>query len=449
LALASAIQYKVTIQAEATVRPSGELRLVQSAIEGSVTRILAKEHQSVKRGDVIAMLDDSQLQTKKSQLQSNVRQAQLQLLQIDAQFQAIDRQITAETNRNRRAVASAQAELSLREKEHQEKRTIVNADLQEAEANFKQAMNELQKVEAEFRSTEANLRSAEAAAKVARTKRSRYHSLTLAGALSQEQLEEAILADEQHKQAVESEKAAVQAHKKTIERQGQAVAAARARWQKTKAGLNPSLAGVEIAAEQIAQENASGEATLATLEKEQEVLNQQRIQISQQLERDTRELQQVAIDLSRTTLRATADGILSHLNLRNSGQTVRLGEQIAQIVPLDAPLEVKAEVSPKDISKLAKGQKVQMRVSACPYPDYGTLKGVVRHISQDTIQPQDKSSGVAAFYEVTIGPESLVLGKIGNQCAIQLGMEGRADIITREETVLKFFLRKVRLSADF
>ena len=66
---------------------------------------------------------------------------------------------------------------------------------------------------------------------------------------------------------------------------------------------------------------------------------------------------------------------------------MRLGEQVAQIVPSNAPLEVKSQVSPKDIGKLDTGQDVQMRVSACPYPDYGTLKGQVKAISSDAISP--------------------------------------------------------------
>ena len=49
---------------------------------------------------------------------------------------------------------------------------------------------------------------------------------------------------------------------------------------------------------------------------------------------------------------------------------------------------------------------------------------------------------------MTIKPETLVLGKGKNLCHIQLGMEGRVDIVSREETVLKFFLRKARLIAD-
>ncbi|WP_306558086.1 HlyD family efflux transporter periplasmic adaptor subunit [Nostoc sp. 'Peltigera malacea cyanobiont' DB3992] len=158
---------------------------------------------------------------------------------------------------------------------------------------------------------------------------------------------------------------------------------------------------------------------------------------------------------------ATADGIVSKLNLRNSGQTVPAGQEIAQIVPSNVPLEVKAVVALQDKNKLKQGQTVQMRVSACPYPDYGTLKGKVKTISPDAIAPQanatttgsttptsEKIAGVDAFYGVTIQPESLSLGKDNHQCALQLGMEGKVDIISREETVLQFFLRKARLIAD-
>ena len=83
--LASVIQYKVSVKTKAIVRPAGELRLVQSPREGTVMGISVKENQAVKKGDLIASMDDSRLQTKKSQLESNIGQAQLQLAQINAQ----------------------------------------------------------------------------------------------------------------------------------------------------------------------------------------------------------------------------------------------------------------------------------------------------------------------------------------------------------------------------
>lgn len=417
--LASVTKYKVTVKGQAVVRPAGELRLVQAATEGQVMRVFVAENQAVKKGDVIATIDNSKLQTKKSQLQSNIGQNRLQLVQINAQISAIALQSRAETDRINRVVAASVAELSGRSRDYRDKQITTNADVEEAEANVKAAI---------------------AGLKAAQSKRNRYEGVAKVGALSQDQFEEAQLAVRQQEQAVEATKAKLQS---------------------VQAALDPSNAEVAIATSRIAQEKATGKANIATLSKERDALIGQRIEIQKQLEQDTRELGQVNIDLSQTVITATADGIISKLNLRNPGQTVPAGENIAQIVPSDAPLEVKAAVAIQDKSKLKQGQNVQMRVSACPYPDYGTLRGKVKTISPDAIAPQansttaitttvtnQKTAATTAFYEVTIEPESLSLAQNKHQCAIQLGMEGTVDIISREETVLKFLLRKARLIAD-
>ncbi len=257
--------------------------------------------------------------------------------------------------------------------------------------------------------------------------------------MSQDQFEEAQLAVRQQEQAVE---------------------AAKAKLQRALAVLNPSHAEVAIATSRIAQEKATGKASIATLNKERDALIGQWIEMQKQLDADSRELKQVNIELNRTVITATADGIISKLKLRNKSQTVSAGEEIAEIVPSNAPIVIKAAVALQDKNKLKEGQNVQMRVSACPYPDYGTLKGKVKAISPDAITPganganstettvTSQKAAVASFYQVTIEPENLTLGRGDRSCAIQLGMEGTADIISREETVLQFFLRKARLIAD-
>ena len=417
--LASVTKYKVTVKGQAVVRPAGELRLVQAATEGKVMRVFVAENQVVKTGDVIATIDNSKLQTKKSQLQSNIQQSRLQLVQINAQISSINSQIEAETERSDRLVAAARAELSGRRRDYQDKLLTTATDVEEAKANVKAAL---------------------AAFNAAQSKRNRYEGIAKQGALSQDQFEEAQL---------------------TARQQEQAVVAANAKLQHVQTALNPSHAEVVIASQRIAQEKATKEVSIATLNKERDALIGQRIEVQKQLERDTSELEQINIDISQTIVTATADGIISKLNLRNPGQTIPAGGEIAQIAPTNAPLVVKAAVGLQEKSKLKAGQNVQMRVSACPYPDYGTLKGKVKAISPDTIAPGANSANttsttvtsqkeaVATFYQVTIEPESLVLGKGNHQCAIQLGMEGTADIISKEESVLQFFLRKARLIADW
>ncbi|MCP6760159.1 MAG: HlyD family efflux transporter periplasmic adaptor subunit [Fischerella sp. CENA71] len=445
IALASVTKYKVTVKAQATVRPVSGLRIIQAATAGTITRIAVKENQVVKTGDVIATIDNSRLQTRKSQLKSNIQQAQLQLMQINAQISATDSQIRAETD----------ADFRGRRRSYQEKQITTVTEVQEAEANIKIAQEELHVAQAELKSAYANLRATQASLVAARIKRNRYETVAKQGAISQDQFEEVQLAFEQQSSAVEAQKAVVEVQKQKIEQQQQAVSAAVARWQSTQATINPRNAEIAIASEHLAQEKATGAANLATLTKERQALIQQQIQISKQLEYNINELQQVEIDIKQTIISAPANGTLFQLKLRNSNQTVQPGEEIAQIVPSHSILVVKALVSAEDIGKVKIGQKAQLQISACPYPDYGTLKGQVNAISPDVIVPQGNGAMVTtattastAFYEVTIQPENLFLGTTNNQCAIQVGMEGAADIISKEETLLLFFLRKARLRTN-
>ena len=460
--ISAVTKYKVTVKGGAIIRPDGGLRIVQTAIEGQVMQIPVKENDRVKKGDTIAIIDDSRLQTKKSHLQSNIQQAKLQLVQINAQVNTLNTQITAETDRINRIIASAQAELRGRYRIYQDKKNNAIAELQEANANVNIARDELQSEQAKLKSAQANLKSAQAILKTAEAKWKRYQNVEkeAKGALPKNHLEEAELAVQQQQQAVEAQKAVIEAQQQTIERLQQAVRASIARRSRVETALNPSNAEVTIATERIAQQKASGKANKASLEKERQALIKQKIEIDKQLEREKSELKQIENDLKHTTITATSDGIIFKLNLRNPGQTLRGGEEVVQIVPNSAPKIIRARIESKDISKVEKGQKVQMRVNGCKYPDYGTLKGEVQDISGDIIVPQNNGNQIsntssntfrntngATFYDVRIKPKKLTLGRT-KKCDIKLGMDGRVDIITKEETVLRFMLRKARLMTD-
>ncbi len=459
VALAALTEYNVTVKAPATVRPSGEVRLVQAATEGTVKSILVEQNMVVKQGDAIATIDDSQQQTKKSQLIGNIQQNQLQLAQITAQLNSLQTQLVAESRATERTVVSAQADLDRSQRDYRDRQITTVTEVQEAEANLKiaqaelqRALEELQKEQANLLSAEANLKGVEANLKSAISRRDRYKPLAESGAISRDRLEETELTVQQQEQSVLGQKAAVEAQKKaiegqvqTVETQKQAVGVAQAKLQGVKAALNPSTAPVAIANERIAQEKARGEATIATLRKEREALIERRIEIQNQINRSSKEIEQIETDLQKSVVSSPADGTILQLYLRNPGQTVRSGEAIAQISPSNAPIVIKARVAAEDIGKIALGQKSLLRVSAYAYPDYGVLQGKVSAIAPDAITSQNNSS---PYYEVTIQPEKTYLVKGDRQYPVQAGMEITADIISREETVLTFIMRKARLLTD-
>ncbi len=169
-----------------------------------------------------------------------------------------------------------------------------------------------------------------------------------------------------------------------------------------------------------------------------------------------KEVEQLDEAIENSTIRTPVAGTIFNLDVENVGQSVRNGARIAQIIPKNVPMVVKANVPVDALGQVEVGQAVQLRVSAYPYPDYGTLKGKVSAIAPDAMNAQNQNNNsdegsfpaTAAYYEVTIDPEKSYLTRSDKQYNIQPGMGVTADIISREETVLTFLLRKARLMTD-
>jgi HlyD family secretion protein len=425
ITLSSWVKYNVTIKASGVVRPVGETRLVQSEIESTVKYILVKENQIVKQGDVIANLDIEELLIKQSQVGGNIHQIKLQLVQIDSQILTLGTQILAEKRVINRIVAAAKAELVRSLHEYQIQRINTNTE-------YLAALTSLDKEDIGLRKAEADLNFAKA-------DRDRYQLLSQTGAVGRREFEEKKLVVEQSKLNLEQEK--------------ESINIAQIKLLSTKAAINPTNANVIIAEEHIPQETAQGEASIAVLNKEKESLIQKKVELQTQLKEYQKDLEQLKTQLKKSIIVATSRGIILKLNLRNPGQVVRVSESVAEIAPNDAPLVIKAMIPTSEIRKVNIGQEVKLRVNACPYPDYGTLKGYVKSISPDTVTGEIKNADTAqntpnSYFQVTIKPESRSFGNSDRKCLIQSGMDASADIISRRETALQYILRKARLISD-
>lgn len=128
------IKYNVTVIATATVRPTGETRIVQAATEGTVTSILVKENQVVKLGDAIATLDNAQQKTKKSQFEASIENEQRQLTQIAAQLSSLDNRVKSESSLMNRTIASATADLGRNQREYRDRLITTNKEVVVAQA---------------------------------------------------------------------------------------------------------------------------------------------------------------------------------------------------------------------------------------------------------------------------------------------------------------------------
>ena len=395
VAIASLFTFNTVIKAPAVIRPSGELSVTQSSVQGTVQTLEVSENEQVAKGQTIATLDDTQLQTQKRQIQGAIAETEQHLQQLEIQLQHLAWQTSAEQARIDRTVVAAKAELALAQRHYRDRQQTTVAQVEAAQAQLDLAQEEL----------------------------ARYQQLAESGAIAQIQIRE--------REAT--------------------VATAQARLEEVQASLNPSAAGISIAQETIAQATFSGDAMLARLTQDHTRLTRQKVDLTQQLASQHQDLIALEQQLRQQVILAPSDGILQHLTLRNTDQVIQAGEVIAHIVPDNSSLVIKSFVPSQDIDQIELGQAVQVRVNACPYPDYGTLDAAVVAIAPDVFtgsEPKLPKITPSTTYEVTLQPQDDELSTPSHTCPLQIGMDGRADIITRRDTVLKFLLRKIRLYAE-
>ncbi|MBD1821212.1 hypothetical protein H6F51_01585 [Cyanobacteria bacterium FACHB-DQ100] len=152
----------------------------------------------------------------------------------------------------------------------------------------------------------------------------------------------------------------------------------------------------------------------------------------------------VAIALAATvkySVAIKAEGTVVQQKTRSAGQR-------------PSSLRIKAYIAAQDRYGVAVGQAVQLRVNACPYSDYGLLKGTVQSLSSDevSIAPRNaEETAQPSYFEVTILPSATSLTRrnsvevvqaASRACSIRSGMKVKASILAREETILEYVMRR-------
>jgi HlyD family secretion protein len=111
-------------------------------------------------------------------------------------------------------------------------------------------------------------------------------------------------------------------------------------------------------------------------------------------------------------------------------------------------MEAKVVVPAQSIGKIRVGQKTYLRVTGCPYSEFGLMTGKVTAISADALQQNKADMSTPPAYEVSVQPSSNAFKRGNNRCDFRLGMDLQADLLTGRNTVMTFFLRKLRLMAQ-
>ena len=365
------------VVASGELEPAGEIQKVQHLEGGVIRAVPVKEGQRVKRGDVLVQLDEGELGTRAEQTATRITNLTLEQRQL--------RQALGQTAMNS-AVPTP---------------TKPSPDVIRA---FKDAQDErTQEIERQIRLASQRIATLQA-------KRREY-------------LDEVALLKKQT-QAYESlDQVGAIPHTTVLE--------AERRIQSTETQLAELDGTIQEASITLAEMRAK-----------------LRLDVYEQLAKVTSEkaelqsvLRRESSEVERLQVRSPVDGIVKSFNVRVVGGVVAPGSVVAEVVPVGEQMMAFTRVAPKDIGKVALGQKVELKVQAYDYARFGTIPGRVESISAGTFQ--DEKTG-EPYYKVRVQLDQLYAGKRSDKNLLVPGMTLTADILTDRTSLLWYLLSPIR-----
>ncbi len=177
---------------------------------------------------------------------------------------------------------------------------------------------------------------------------------------------------------------------------------------------------------------------------------------------NTEKLNKARIKTADMTLRSPIDGTVSGSIITSVGQVVTVGEQVMQIVPLDAALEIECYLPNGDVGFVRKDQKAIIKVESFPFTDYGTIDGAVVRVAHDAIPQPDADQreqnpaaaakdsmfgGAQRFqnlvFPVTLAMERATMPSEGTDVPLVPGMAVTVEIKTGTRRILSFLFSPI------
>jgi len=133
------------------------------------------------------------------------------------------------------------------------------------------------------------------------------------------------------------------------------------------------------------------------------------------------------------------DSVVLEIGHISVGSVAKTGEALVKLVPLNEPIEAEAHISPMDVGFIRQGDECKIKIDAFPFQKHGALKGVLKSVSEDTINdPGRPNEGTYYLGRITL--KSTELKKVPEDTRLIPGMSLSAEIIVGDRTVISYIL---------
>lgn len=384
----------VAVHAMGAVIPSSRVQTLQSLEGGIIREIAVREGQQVKRGDLLAYVENLQFDAELGEGQQTQWAAQANIQRLKAELAGRAPAFSEELRKQSPALIAEQRRLS-------------ESRRRELESSMETVRNQIAQRQQEL---------AEA--------RSRVQSLTTLLASAKE-----TLAMEERLQAQH--------------------AGARADFlnaQREVARIQGDLDAAQITVPRAQAALSEAQSKLG------EVESKYRADTHRELTDTEAKSAALAEQLSgrrdkvqRRELRSPMDGVVNRVLINTVGGVAKPGETIMELVPVQDTLLISARVKPSDIAFIRPGQDAIVRITAYDSSIFGSLDGKVVRVGADALTDAEKKE---SYFEVTLETQRNYLGKPEERLTISPGMAADASIQTGKRTFMEYLLKPVIKTFD-
>lgn len=371
-------------------------KIVQPAETAVVKRILVRDGQTVKQGDLLIELDATGTGADYAKAGDALVNARLSELRLAAMATSLDS-----------GVAPILApEPSLPQTRHASEQLLARSEFEAFRARHDSLTAAIEQRQAELQTTQGTIGALEENAKIARSRAEDYAKLVEGRYVGRHDF----LLREQERISAERD-----------------LAAQRNRMAELRSALHGAQEQRRVLVAEMRQQTLDG-------------LRQAREQVAQLAP----EVRKTGQRNRLMQLRAPVDGTVQQLAVHTVGGVVTPAQPLLAVVPGKETLEVEAMVLNKDIGFIRKGQHVTVKVESFPYTRYGYLDGVVESVSHDAAQ--DEAMGLVFPARVRLKTSHLLID--GVRVALTPGMNLSAEIKTGKRHVISYLLSPVRQNSS-
>jgi HlyD family secretion protein/adhesin transport system membrane fusion protein len=172
--------------------------------------------------------------------------------------------------------------------------------------------------------------------------------------------------------------------------------------------------------------------------------SEERADVSAQLHEVEESINKLRDRVYRLEVKAPASGVVQGLAYKHTGEVVKPGALIAQIVPNAGGLVAEVELQPRDIGHVKAGTRAELVLSNYDPNVVGVLRGSVEQISPSTVEDKEGRH----FYRVRIALDRDHLTLDGRKTPLLAGITLQAKLRTGSKSLLRYMLKPVYQSLN-